>query len=395
MLWSSKPSRTTSQMPCELTLSNTSLAPNSPAEQRSCLTIRTTLTVAAHNLIRLDKLDEDLRAAAAEFMAQDRKALARAIEKRTLSTENLELANRDGDLGRAKHIEKGLGIVDRVIAELQSKLDGGLEAYGWMPSEKSIAAAREKVRLRKERKAQDAHRIAMAEKRKIPKKKRKLVVAPSNAADAGSVAPSPIDKTIVFGADEPADARLDKLFSKAMELEHPGIDEEGIATMKSKIADGQFKIEHYMDMWTRRLETDMDVVVQVEHAVIDGEPKSETTAAAPANEAKATPTVDSSDGTRGPEETTFTQSSVMVVYDKDEPPASKLDKLFAMAMDLQHPGIDQEGIDTMKGEHLAANLAKLETKMWKVQEAGRGEGGAGSVLSRGDFSRHGGTADCR
>eukprot|EP01052_Picozoa_sp_SAG31_P027815 SAG31_NODE_2635_length_5340_cov_15.869681_6_plen_280_part_00 len=203
------------------------------------------------------------------------------------------------------------------------------------------------------------------------------------------------DRIIIFGADEPADARLDKLFSKAMELEHPGIDEEGIATMKSKIADGQFKVEHYIDMWTRRLETDMDVVVQVEHAVIDGEPKSETTAAAPANEAKATPTVDSSDGTRGPEETTFTQSSVMVVYDKDEPPASKLDKLFAMAMDLQHPGIDQEGIYTMKGEHLAANLAKLETKMWKVQEAGRGEGGAGSVLSRGDFSRHGGTADCR
>eukprot|EP01051_Picozoa_sp_SAG22_P020660 SAG22_NODE_4263_length_1324_cov_2.265306_1_plen_245_part_10 len=187
------------------------------------------LTAAAVCGVRLDKLDEETRAAAVDFMAQDRKTLERAIEKRALSVENLKLATESGNKARAQRIEVGLATADHIIAELQAKLDGGLEAYGWVPTEKAVAAARETARLRKEKKALQAHRVAMAELRKVPKKKRKAAAAPSGAAEAGSTAAAaPVDKSIVFEAAEPAEARLDKLFAKAMELEHPGIDQEGV-----------------------------------------------------------------------------------------------------------------------------------------------------------------------
>ena len=97
---------------------------------------------------------------------------------------------------------------------------------------------------------------------------------------------------VVFGAEESADSRLDKLFAKAMELEHPGIDEEGIETMKQKIADGHFKVEHYMDMWTKRLEKDMGVVVQLGGDTAAAQPEAEPEAepeAGPEAEAEAEP----------------------------------------------------------------------------------------------------------
>ena len=60
--------------------------------------------------------------------------------------------------------------------------------------------------------------------------------------------------TIVF-TDAQSDAqRLGLLLDKALALEHPGIDPEGIATMKGFIAAGRFPHSHYINMWSKRLE---------------------------------------------------------------------------------------------------------------------------------------------
>ena len=50
-----------------------------------------------------------------------------------------------------------------------------------------------------------------------------------------------------------------RLLAKALELEHPGIDPEGIETMKGFIAAGRFPHSHYIKMWSKRLE-EMGVV---------------------------------------------------------------------------------------------------------------------------------------
>ena len=192
----------------------------------------------------------------------------------------------------------------------------------------------------KERKALEAHRKAMAEKRKNPKKKKKFIL-PSSIAEPGSVAAGgPVSKVIVFGAEESADSRLDKLFAKAMELEHPGIDEEGIETMKQKIADGHFKVEHYMDMWTKRLEKDMGVVVQLggdTAAAAALEVADGAAAAPPAVTEAPTPAPAPGSSATGDEEE-WGKSKVSVVFEDNEPGESRLDKLFSAAMDLEHPG---------------------------------------------------------
>ena len=67
--------------------------------------------------------------------------------------------------------------------------------------------------------------------------------------------------TVVF-ADSHSDAeQLDILLAKATELEHPGIDPEGIETMKGFIEAGRFPHAHYIKMWAKRLE-DMGVKIQ-------------------------------------------------------------------------------------------------------------------------------------
>jgi hypothetical protein len=53
-----------------------------------------------------------------------------------------------------------------------------------------------------------------------------------------------------------------RLLAKALELEHPGIDPEGIETMKGFIAAGRFPHSHYIKMWSKRLE-EMGVVSSV------------------------------------------------------------------------------------------------------------------------------------
>ena len=59
---------------------------------------------------------------------------------------------------------------------------------------------------------------------------------------------------VVFPDGEEDEARLERLLAKATELEHPGIDPEGIATMKGFIAAGRFPHSHYINMWSKRLE---------------------------------------------------------------------------------------------------------------------------------------------
>lgn len=69
-------------------------------------------------------------------MARDRKTLAHAIEKQQLSTENLEGASRVGDADRVKRIELGLVTVNRIVSDLQGKLEGGLEVRALLPRAK-------------------------------------------------------------------------------------------------------------------------------------------------------------------------------------------------------------------------------------------------------------------
>ena len=48
----------------------------------------------------------------------------------------------------------------------------------------------------------------------------------------------PATQSVLFERSEADGARLEKLFAMALKLEHPGIDQAGIDTMKQKVADG-------------------------------------------------------------------------------------------------------------------------------------------------------------
>ena len=219
-----------------------------------------------------------------------------------------------------------------------------------MPSEKSIASAREKVRLKKEKQEKTRHLTYVTEKRKKPTTKKMLAAraaaeAAAAAPDGAPAAPNAGAKEVLWEDGENEISRLDKLFAMAMSLEHPGIDQEGIDTMKRKVADEQFKAEHFIDMWTKRLEVDCGVVVRTVS-------ESGVGAAAPGGVQE-----DSGSATAAKE----------VVFEPDEAEMSRLDQLLAMAMALEHPGIDQEGIDTMKqkvadGQFNAAHYIDMWTK---------------------------------
>lgn len=74
---------------------------------------------------------------------------------------------------------------------------------------------------------------------------------------------SDTELSVVFGANETDDSKLDKLLAKALCLSHPGIDPEGAASMRDLAAIGRFTHQHYIDMWTKRLEGDSGVVISV------------------------------------------------------------------------------------------------------------------------------------
>ena len=76
--------------------------------------------------------------------------------------------------------------------------------------------------------------------------------------------------TIKFNDNDSESDRLDRLLAKATELEHPGIDPEGIETMRGFIESGRFPHSHYIKMWTKRLE-DMGVKIST------GQPATEVT----------------------------------------------------------------------------------------------------------------------
>ena len=83
------------------------------------------------------------------------------------------------------------------------------------------------------------------------------------AAPTEAEAPVAVEMELVFTDAQGEEERLQRLLAKAMELEHPGIDPEGVETMKGFIAAGRFPHSHYINMWTKRLE-DMGVkIVQV------------------------------------------------------------------------------------------------------------------------------------
>ena len=65
-------------------------------------------------------------------------------------------------------------------------------------------------------------------------------------------------RTVAFDGTESAEDRLDRLLGVAKQLEHPGIDDAGIETMKDYIRSGRFDCAHYITIWSDRLE-DMGV----------------------------------------------------------------------------------------------------------------------------------------
>ena len=83
----------------------------------------------------------------------------------------------------------------------------------------------------------------------------------SESSGNAFVAVSP-PNCIEFNGAESDEEKLDRLLELATELEHPGIDPQGIATMKEFIESGKFDHNHYIRMWSKRLE-DMGVQIRV------------------------------------------------------------------------------------------------------------------------------------
>jgi hypothetical protein len=162
----------------------------------------------------------------------------------------------------------------------------------------------------------------------------------------------------------------------AMSLEHPGIDRKGIDTMKGMIDSGRFPHQHYITMWSKRL-VDMGVSVMesteaLVPEVVAGR-RAEAAAVAAAGSLASSAPHEAANAT-APEPaglpgagSTSTTAAKEVVFEPDEAEMSRLDQLLAMAMALEHPGIDQEGIDTMKqkvadGQFNAAHYIDMWTK---------------------------------
>jgi len=70
----------------------------------------------------------------------------------------------------------------------------------------------------------------------------------------------PASKELILDGSESDEQRLDRLLSMALSMGHPGIDEEGVVIMKGFIKEGRFDHQHYIKLWTRRLE-DMSVLI--------------------------------------------------------------------------------------------------------------------------------------
>eukprot|EP01043_Picozoa_sp_COSAG02_P055647 COSAG02_NODE_6485_length_3543_cov_2.301394_1_plen_434_part_00 len=170
-------------------------------------------------------------------------------------------------------------------------------------------------------------------------------------------------RTIAFDGTESAQARLDRLLGVAKQLEHPGIDDAGIETMKDYVRSGRFDNAHYIKIWSDRLEemgVQFDGLYPLPESELELEPEAEQQpGAASTTEPQLEPEPEPEpDGVAA-------ATDMTIVFPGSESDEGRLDRLLAKAMELEHPGIDPEGVETMKGFIAAGRFPHSHyIKMW-------------------------------
>jgi hypothetical protein len=307
----------------------------------------------------LDGVDEETRAGAECFRAADEKTLERFRTEREQALAALEAARERIDEDGERRLHAGIALLDSLIVELEAKIAGGAEAYGYYPRRRAIEGAAEKAHATEERK-RIQHRRDTAPKcgwRKHEEMESRLV----GSFDGRSV---------VFDGSETAAQQLDKLLAVATEIGHPAVDSAGIETMKTYIASGRFDHAHYISLWRERLTKAGVTIEGLESTSVDGavggdeargQPQTKLLNPEPEPEPEQlqqpeprveteghTPAVDAVQPTA--EQASETPPKVRsILFDGTESEEQKLDLLLELASELEHPGIDPEGIATMKG----------------------------------------------
>jgi hypothetical protein len=305
----------------------------------------------------LDKYDDQHRVAAERFIAADEKTLKECLRIRKKKEEDLHEATEAGASKQQRgQMMKGLAQVNGMIDELEAKIGGGLEAYGYHPTHVAILNAQQKGELKAQR-ARIRQRRATAPKGGWRKKEL-----------ADSLLKGSFDgRTVAFEGTESAQERLDRLLGVAKELEHPGIDDAGIETMKDYVRAGRFDNAHYIKIWSERLE-EMGVQFEGLYPLPEPEPEPEQEPESePAPEPEPEPEQEQpGGGAAGAVDMT-------VVFASSESDEERLDRLLAKATELEHPGIDPGGIETMKGFIAAGRFPHSHyIKMWskRLEEMG-------------------------
>ena len=194
----------------------------------------------------LDDYDEHMREAAERFRAADEKALARYQARREQNVAQIEYAREQLDRPMESRLQAGVERIDKLIAEIEDKLaptgEIRLDAYGYHPTERAIRNAAERSFAEEEFRRVSRRRAAAPKCGWRKHEERESVMVGSFDG-----------RTIVFDGSETGEQKLDRLFSVAMELNHPGIDAAGVDTMKSYVKGGRFDHEHYIKIWSERL----------------------------------------------------------------------------------------------------------------------------------------------
>ena len=305
----------------------------------------------------LDKYDDQHRVAAERFIAADEKTLKECLRIRKKKEEDLHEATEAGASKQQRgQMMKGLAQVNSMIDELEAKIGGGLEAYGYHPTHVAILNAQQKGELKAQR-ARIRQRRATAPKGGWRKKEL-----------ADSLLKGSFDgRTVAFEGTESAQERLDRLLGVAKELEHPGIDDAGIETMKDYVRAGRFDNAHYIKIWSERLE-EMGVQFEGLYPLPEPEPEPEQEP-----ESEPTPEPEPEPEQEQPGGGAAGAVDMTVVFASSESDEERLDRLLAKATELEHPGIDPEGIETMKGFIAAGRFPHSHyIKMWskRLEEMG-------------------------
>lgn len=309
----------------------------------------------------LDKYDDQHRVAAERFMAADEKTLKNCVRIRKKKEDELHQATEQGASKEERgRMMKGLDQANAMIAELETKIAGGLEAYGYHPTHVAIENAQQRAFLKAER-----ERI-----------RRRRAKAPKcgwrKQEEADSMLKGSFDgRTIAFDGTETANERLDRLLGVAKQLEHPGIDDAGIETMKDYVQSGRFDHAHYIKIWSDRLGemgVEFDGLYPLPNP--ETEPESEP-GSEPEPEPEQQPGVEPEpEPELEPEQQEQSDDMVKatdmtIVFTGTESDEARLNKLLAKATELEHPGIDPEGIETMKGFISAGRFPHSHyIKMW-------------------------------